>query len=298
MRGWKCGGNSRLFLLSERINTLKLKLSEKSHAPDQASTEFKIKAEWIALGLLAFLFLLVSSCGPKDVDKMGEAQACLNEATADQVDGCLEKISGVNSVGADTLRCAGYFQREGILTTSTLIQAFSDLNEEGGSNADRFGGFMSLVTFTKSAPSWTTAESRALSTFDMCVQSQGKATTFIAAFSVISNAILSYGFQAGETINYGTAAQIATSLTDSIAELALDLLEPPVPGAVAGVTPPAITALTNIGTVIIKSYQVSCTVQNPIDSTTCTQFDQAIDNAGPGATPQRVAEEFLEILVS
>jgi hypothetical protein len=258
----------------------------------------KIRAEWIALGLLAFLFLLVSSCGPKDIDRIGEAQSCLNKASADEVDGCLEKIETVNSVGADTIRCAGYFQREGILSASTVVTAFASLSEQGASNTDRFAGFMSLLTFTKSAPNWTLSESRALATFDMCFQSQGKATTFIAAFSVVSAAIISYGYQSGETINFGSPSQIETSVTGSLTKLALDLLEPPVPGAVAGVTSLAVTALTNIGTVILKSYQVSCTVQNPIDSTTCTQFSQAISNAGSGATPQKIAEEFLKILAS
>ena len=240
----------------------------------------------------------MSSCGPKDVDRIGEAQACLNEAGSDQVDGCLEKISGVNSVGADTLRCSGYFQREGILSASTVIAAFASLSEQGASTRDRFAGFMSLVTFSKSAPNWTLSESRALETFDMCVQSQGKATTFIAALSVLSGAIISYGYQSGETINFGSPSQIETSVTNSLVRLGLDLAEPPVPGAVVGVTNLAVTALTNIGTAILKSYQVSCVVQNPVDQTSCTQFSQAISNAGTGASPQKIAEEFLRLLAA
>lgn len=248
--------------------------------------------------LLALLFLMVSSCGPKEVDKLGEAQACINTATPDEVDGCLEKIEGIQSTGADSLRCAGYFMREGILDAATLVQAFSNLGSESGSTADRMGNFMSLVTFTKSAPDWSTNESRARDTFNVCFQSQGRATTFIATFTSFSASLMNYGSQSAVTIDYANSSQIATTIANSLAALALDILEPPIPGAALGITAAGQTALSNIGSAIIRTFQIACNIPKPIDATMCTEFDNAIDQAGPGASSQSVAEAFLTSIAS
>lgn len=268
------------------------KLNRKHAAPDEAAAskpiQMKLKPELIALILIGLLFLLVSSCGPKDVDRIGEAQACLNEAQSSEVDACLEKIDGIETPGAYSLRCAGYFMREGILDPNVLIQAFSSLDSTETSG-EKFGTFMSFVSFTSKAPNWGENQANAVQTYDACFKSEGRATTFIATFSTFAAALFNYGDELSIPIDTSTTEDAAITIATILAAMAIDVSEIPDPG----ITPEGQSALSSFGSAIVQTHGISCPTSKPIDAATCLQFQQAITSPGPSASPQQIGLAFL-----
>ena len=67
---------------------------------------------YLGLAATATLLLLVS-CGPKDSDKIGDAQLCLDNATSSNVSDCVQKVDGLESPGAYVIRCSANFIQEG-----------------------------------------------------------------------------------------------------------------------------------------------------------------------------------------
>jgi hypothetical protein len=88
----------------------------------------------LTLGLLVSTTLVIS-CAKTDADKVGEAQACLDSATAATASLCMEKIEGLETTQSYVVRCAATFIMEGFDQPSRLTTAYGNMTNTGGASA-------------------------------------------------------------------------------------------------------------------------------------------------------------------
>jgi hypothetical protein len=244
---------------------------------------FYSRAEFLGFGLLALIFLVVNSCGPKAIDKLSDAQICLDTANASQVDDCLSKIDGMESTAAYSLRCAGAFIKEGFLDPNVFIDSLSSITS-GGVTASTFTQAMSLITFNNSS-SISTNNTNAASAFNNCFLSGGKATTFLASFGYFSTALALYGSLNGVTYdNAESSSAFAAKLTTALATAVLDT---------ADATPGKSNLKAALGSIVLSTYQISCSGSKKIDTTTCAKFESAVTTPTVSSNPEVVGGRFL-----
>src|SRR5262245_51594471 len=71
--------------------------------------------------------LLFTGCSKEtDADKIADAQACLDTATAAEAATCVAKVDGLESPAAYLIRCAGKFVKEGYNDSTKLAAAMSN----------------------------------------------------------------------------------------------------------------------------------------------------------------------------
>ncbi|MEK6555236.1 MAG: hypothetical protein AABZ31_08350 [Bdellovibrionota bacterium] len=84
----------------------------------------------------AIVTTTLSSCEEEEDNKVAKAQKCLNDLTDASSDAeaqaCMDKISGIESTGAYTIRCSATFFMGG-LTTSKIVDAFK-LHSDAAAN--------------------------------------------------------------------------------------------------------------------------------------------------------------------
>lgn len=250
--------------------------------------------------ILIFGFtLLTISCGSKqDVDKVGEAQYCLDglgsSPSASDVNDCVDKVSGVESVSAYGIRCAGYFIKEGFADPKKYTSAFDQLSGSGTSN------FMGLLTFT-SARSITTDTTNSSNAFNTCLRSEGKAATMISAFGYMAMALYQYLYStdAGTDACSPTPAATGYDLADCITQYKSDVGNIAALAALGNASTAVATAATlqsSLGSVIVATYNISCTTGVGANKELCTTLKRAIDNAGGQNNTRGVAVQFVILL--
>ena len=196
-------------------------------------------------------------CGSaKDVDKIGEAQNCLNSASATTAMDCVTKVDGITTVGAYNIRCAAAFVREGFANPVKYTTAFSSLNGSGTSS------FMGLVSFS-STSNITTDAANASTTFGDCYAAGAKGKTLISAFGYFSTTLLKFFSDSAPTsTNCKTPTSGSYNLTTCLADVAANLPSGPlalIELAKATTTSASAAAVqTSIGSVIISTYNISC----------------------------------------
>lgn len=197
-------------------------------------------------------FLLLSSCGPKDSDKVGDAQMCLDTATAANVGECVEKVSGIESPGAYVIRCSADFIKQGFGDPKVIVDTFKNLtdNPTNGTKA-----FLSAMVFG------TTAE--ADSAYNNCQKTGQKGFTTLAMAVKSATYILSLGLN---LIGNLPANPTETDIANAI-------------NAITSGTNQAQAALT-IGTAVTETYSLTCKSGTQTNATLCTQMDQAFATAG------------------
>ncbi|MBX3032524.1 MAG: hypothetical protein KF865_01270 [Bdellovibrionaceae bacterium] len=246
----------------------------------------------ITLSILSLLaaVVLLSCGGTKDADQIGDAQFCLDKldagATAADVNACLEKIEGMTSPGAEGLRCAGAFIREGFSSGKRFNDAFKAI--DNGASGSSLATLMGIVTFS-SMGNLPADFSNVGSAFDSCMKSGSKGATMIVSFSYLTMAMISY-FDNNAPITTCTGNpcyDLETQTTDvANTQKLIDLVDPSTGNA------DAIAAQTSIGAIIIASYNLSCTGSSA-NKDLCDVFQKAIDDAGGTGNPRRVTTGFL-----
>ena len=204
--------------------------------------------------------ILLLGCGSAtDVDKIGDAQQCLNSATSTTAMSCTTKVDGLTSTGAYNIRCAAAFVREGFANPTKYTSAFSNLNNGQGT-----ANFMGLVSFS-SAGAIATDAANASTTFNDCYNAAAKGKTLISAFGYFSTALMNFFAVAGGnsapscktptsgTYNLTTCMQEATIANPTeVAKLAITDTAQVADSSSAG------QLQTAIGSVIISTYNISC----------------------------------------
>lgn len=241
------------------------------------------RVETLGLSLIVATFFVVNSCGPKAVDKIADAQICLDTANPTQVDDCLDKISGIESEAAYSLRCAGAFIKEGFLDPNVFIDSLSTITS-GGVTASTFTQAMSLITFNNSS-SISTNNGNAAAAFNNCYLSGGKATTFLASFGYFSTALALYGSLNGVTYDNGdSSSTFATKLTTALATAVLDT---------GDATPGKSNLKAAIGSIVLSTDQISCSGTKKIDASVCAKFQTAITSPSVSSDAGVVGGRFL-----
>jgi hypothetical protein len=203
------------------------------------------------LATLSCVALLVS-CGPKEADKVGEAQLCIDSAKQGEAAACLEKIEGIESAAANTLRCSAGFIDEGFTQPARFKSAFEQLSNGSGSATE---GFLSVLSFQSKATSDLNLQS-ATETYGYCVKSGAKGFMLLGSMANTATNLAKFA---------GSITPDATSITNAINDLVADPTNP--------ANAPVVAA---IGAAISTTYAASCQTGQKADTSLCEQLDSAL----------------------
>lgn len=239
--------------------------------------------------LLATLFFI--SCEEKlsDLDKVTDAQDCLDQYTvtgSGNLDTCLQKVDGLETSAAFNIRCSVGYIREG-KTTSVLINAFSELETVTQNSVEDFLGIISFKNAgTGSAPVVLTNYNNANETNNNCARSLAKGATILSTYTFITNTLYKYSCDNVPTIGAScgmTSADIASGLA-AIAAGGLNPWTTNIPTA-------------TIGAAVIQAKTVSCST-GAANETLCDFIDRAITNAGGASSATAVGTAFVNVLIT
>lgn len=234
-----------------------------------------MKNKKLLFSFLAGVFILtLSSCkqGPKDSDKILDAQNCLDSATAATVETCVQKVEGMDSQGAYLIRCVGKFVSEGFSNSSKIGTALDAL-KAGGNGASGSTSMIAALAFTSQSTESANATS-AETTLDYCNKAKSKGLVFLAGLAQTSTllASLSAGIDLSDpsTIN---GANLLAAMT-----------------ALAG-NPVAQTA---VGSAIVSIYESSCAPGQVTTGNYCEQFQSAVGAVSGGITnPAGIGQQIM-----
>lgn len=237
---------------------------------------------------------ILSSCGSeKDVDKIGNAQQCLNEATSSTAMDCVTKVDGLTSTGSYNIRCAAAFVREGFANPTKYTTAFDSLKGSSGTS-----GFMGLITFS-SAKSIATDTANANTTFNDCFKAGAKGKTLISSFGYLSTALLNYFASILGTTECSTPSTSGYDLTSCIAS-AKSTTDPTKIIEIAKIvsstesdSSSAGLVQSSVGSVIISTYTISCSGKGA-NQDLCDKLSASITAGGGTSSPRGVAISFFK----
>jgi dihydroxyacetone kinase DhaKLM complex PTS-EIIA-like component DhaM len=209
---------------------------------------------WAAAVVLASGMLI--SCAPSEVDKVGEAQLCIDNAQQGEAAACLQKISGVETAAANTLRCSAGFIDEGFTQPARFKSAFDQLSTGAASNTE---GFLSVLSF-KSKATADLNVAFSTETYGYCVKSGGKGVMLLASMATTATNLAKV---AGTlTGNVGTDT---TAITGAITTVLADPTSP--------ANAPVVAA---VGSAVASTYTSTCKSGQQADASLCTQLDAAL----------------------
>lgn len=238
--------------------------------------------------LLALILVSLVACGKEtERDKIGDAQLCLDKVTSanpDAADECVQKVSGINSLEADGIRCSGAFVKEGFTDATYLIDVMDSISS--GFSGNNLSTFLGLIIFdgrgTLSSTNSTFYYDYAKTYSGYCARAQLKVGTLITTFSFFGNAIIKLACDAGATC--GTA--IFNNNGPSVLDLASMVIY-------LGTSPNAALQLySDIGTLVINSHLVSCR-STDLSDTLCKEINDSVTNGGGTTSPTSVGKRFL-----
>lgn len=209
------------------------------------------------------LFATLISCGPKDADKIGAAQLCLDDAAPGEAAACMEKISGIDTPSANLLRCSAGFIDEGFTQPERFKNAFDAL---GGDNANSTEAFMGVLAFSSKSDADANV-TFANETYDHCAKSDSKGYMLLGSMAKTATTLakLAGGFTSG---TQPTETDIANAINAAISDP---------------------TAQAAIGSAVATTYEASCQSGDQSNESLCSQFDSALtgidinDSAAVGA---------------
>jgi hypothetical protein len=218
------------------------------------------------LTLFCSTFLL--SCGPKDADKIGDAQYCLDNATAATVSECVAKVDGLESSGAYIIRCSANFIQKGFGDPATIVATFQNLDNSGSNTTT---AFLAALNFSDST--------FAGQTYDYCLKTQQKGLSMLAAMVQSATSIATLGAQLGGGCTSGSAT--SAEIQSCIANLVNN----------SGTTE-AQQAVQTVGQTVLDVYQSSCQTGSQVNASLCSQMTTALNNAGT-TDPIAIGEQLI-----
>lgn len=205
---------------------------------------------------LIFFFLLATACGgPKDVDKIAEAQNCLDTAAAADADACVAKVDGIESSGAYLIRCAGKFVKEGFNDPSKLSGVMDSIS--GDTGADGSTAMMAALAFKAEATTALNSIS-AQQAFDYCTAANSKGLILLAGLSQTASVLGDLGGDADLT-GPELKTLMGTKQNDPVAQEA-------------------------VGTAVTSIYTTNCLNNNTTSGAFCEQFASAVATVPGGIT--------------
>ena len=243
----------------------------------------------LILVMLATLFLV--SCEEKvtDLDKVIDAQECLDQYTiagAGDIDTCLAMVEGLDTPAAHNIRCSAGYIGEG-KTTSILVNAFSQLETVTANSVEDFLGIISFRSAgTGSAGNVNSNYNTANETNNYCARSLAKGATILSTYTFITNALYKYSCDNNGSIG-ASCAMSSTDIAAGLAAIDAGGLNP------WGINNPT----TAIGTAVIQAKQVSCSI-GAANETLCDFVDRAVAAAGGTSNATTVGTSFVDVLLN
>lgn len=245
------------------------------------------------------LALALTSCGAKDIDKLGDAQSCLDSSTNANAPQCVAGLEGNESAKAYELRCAANFIREGFSDPTKYSNAFSQVGS--GSSGGGVSSFMGLITFT-SNNNITADTANSATTFDYCLKSGAKGSVLISAFGYLSLSM--YNFFYSKSPATCPAAPVAGSYDintciTSIGSLGVsgllifqDLADPTLTNPSAE----SLSVRASVGSIVVSTYNISC-LTSTTNQQLCTSLKNSIDKGGGSSNLSGVGRQFFVELI-
>lgn len=258
----------RLILESDSVDTLIMKKQFYAQKPSFFRKYLSKQFLLFAVSSVALSFVLVSCSKEKDIDKISDAQTCLDTATASEVDACVAKVDGLSSQGASLIRCVGKFMKEGFTSPSKIAGAISNLN--GGSGSNQSTAVMAALAFKAESTSALNSAS-AQQALTYCNEASSKGLILLAGLSQTATVLADLGL--GSTTNLSG---------DALKTLM---------GTLQGNT----VATTAVGTAVVSIYQTNCTSGNTTTGNFCQQFSSAVTSVSGGTSnPAAVGAKIME----
>jgi hypothetical protein len=228
----------------------------------------------ISFSVLSLGFL--GGCQETEADKVGDAQLCIDNATAATVSSCLSKIEGIDTPAANVLRCSAGFIEEGFDQADRLIDSLEQL-DSGGEGAS---GLMSLIAF-KSKSGGALNKAFASATADYCIKSGQKGLSLLGTLAMSATTIAALVDGALSSISTIDPADIRNEITSLLA-------------AASSNDPTALATVNDIGAAVSATYQLACSGNSSSDM--CSEMIEAIETNGVDINdPEAVGAEILRL---
>jgi hypothetical protein len=140
----------------------------------------------LVLIFLASIFFFGCS-NNKDMEKVGNAQQCLDKSSSDTASGCLTEIEGLTSKEAYLVKCAGGFIAEGFNDPTRLVSALQNAKSNNGGGSSATTVFSVLAFYKQTDPTLNVA--LAEKTYNNCTASENTGFSLIAALSNMATKI-------------------------------------------------------------------------------------------------------------
>jgi hypothetical protein len=223
---------------------------------------------------ILFLMLaasLLTNCGAKEADKIGDAQACIDKSTKTTVNTCLSKIEGLTSQQAYLLKCSAGFIEQGFDDPNKFITAIKQLSASNGGGSTMLG-MMGVLAFDD--------KDKAAATLSNCQKSKAKGFIMFASMANIATTI---GSVSGNLANLITSIQAdPASAQQTMLNLVNTLNTDP-------------TAVPAIGATAIVAYEANCAGTNS-NTQMCSTFTNAINSSGNPTDPTAVGNALKGLL--
>lgn len=203
--------------------------------------------------LLTTTFSLVGCGGAKEVDKIADAQNCLDNAAPADVSACVAKVDGLESQAAYLIRCVGKFAKEGFNSPTKIANAMGSISNNSGSSGST--AMMAALAFQAESSSSLNASS-AQEALSLCTQAKAKGLILLAGLASTATTLSALAGQNPSTLT-GTDLQnlMGTLLNNPAAE-------------------------TAVGAAVTSIYSANCTNNSTTAGSFCTQFDSAVSRVG------------------
>lgn len=219
----------------------------------------------------ALLFLSTISliaCGKEtDADRIADAQSCLDKATATNVSECVSKVEGINTKGANLIRCVGTFVKQNLGTPSALAQIFTALDNNGGGGGSGTVAVMNELSFKTNGGAVPNATDLSDANYaaSICNESNSPGLGMLSTLTVTATSISNIA--GGGTIDDADLADCVNNCSPEQKEA--------------------------IGSAVQLAYQSNCANGSSSLGDVCTQLDSVIQNNGSN---QAIADALLQCL--
>lgn len=226
---------------------------------------------------LSVLSLGLSGCQETEADKIGDAQLCLDKATAGTASACLSKIEGIDTPAANVLRCSAGFIEEGFDQADRLINSIEQLDAGGEGSA----GLMSLIAF-KSKTGGALNKAFATATSEYCQKSGKKGLSLLGTLAMSATTLAALVDGALSSISTIDPADIRLEITNLLNDAAAN-------------DPDALQTVNDIGAAVSTTYQVAC-ANGASTSDMCREMVEAIETNGVNINDaEAVGQEILRL---
>jgi hypothetical protein len=213
---------------------------------------------------LIFSALFLAACGRKDIDKVGDAQNCLDTSSRSNVSTCVEKVAGLETPGSYVIRCAASFISEGFDDVTRLTTALSNMTNSGtgASGVSASVAVMGVLAFKNGG---STAQNLANATLAQtyCAKSGSKGLILLASIASFATTVLGYAADPSSILNGLATAK------DSTAAQAL------------------------VGTAVLAAYTSNCTSGQTSNQQFCSQFTSVVGSAGTDTSAACIGKQAM-----